>query len=95
MKKQIKRKNQKNAGRKPRNKEISQEEVLKRMGDRLRKIRKEKGYTSYEDFAYSHDISSSQYFSYEKGKNMEIATLMKILKALGTTLKEFFSEEID
>lgn len=68
---------------------------VKTMGQRLRHYRKLKGYSSYEDFAFENDISTSQYFAYEKGQNLEFETLVKILKALKVSLKEFFSEGFD
>ena len=92
MKKQVKGKNPKNAGR-TKGKAVSNE--VKQLGMRLRELRKIKGYSSYEDFAYTHDITSSQYFAYEKGKNIEFNTLVRILKAMDVSLKEFFAEGFD
>ncbi len=92
MKKQVKGKITKNAGR-IKSKTVSNE--VKQLGMRLRELRKSKGYNSYEDFAYTHDITSSQYFAYEKGKNIEFNTLVRILKALNVSLKEFFSQGFD
>ncbi len=92
MKKQATGSNQKKAGRTKAAKDKPVPVEVKQLGKRLRELRKEKGYSSYEDFAYSHDISSSQYFGYEKGQNVEFMTLVRILKALGVSLKEFFGE---
>ncbi|HTF04974.1 MAG TPA: helix-turn-helix transcriptional regulator [Bacteroidia bacterium] len=92
MKKQAKGKNTKNAGR-IKGKAVSPE--VKLLGKRLRELRKSKGYSSYEDFAYTHDMTSSQYFAYEKGQNIEFNTLVRILKAMNVSLKEFFSEGFD
>ena len=92
MKKQVKGKNLKNAGRSKPGKDKLEIIEVKHLGKRLRELRKARGYSSYEDFAYSNDMTSSQYFAYEKGKNIEFVTLVKLLKALNVSLKDFFSE---
>ena len=64
---------------------------LKKIGERLRYFRKRAGYTNSEYFAYEHNISRPQYGKYEAGANIQLNTLMKILKALNVSLEEFFS----
>lgn len=71
-------------------KESDETENLKQVGDRLKYYRKKAGYTNYEYFAYENDISRPQYGKYEAGANIQLNTLMKILKALNVTLEEFF-----
>lgn len=66
--------------------------VLKQLGDRIRKLRVEKGYTSHETFAYENDINRAQYSRYERGEDLRFSTLIKIVQALGMTMEEFFSE---
>lgn len=56
----------------------------------LEKIRKEKGYTSYENFAIEHGISRMQYWRMEKGTNFQFESLLKILDAHEISLSEFF-----
>lgn len=51
-----------------------------------------KGYTAAEYFAYEHEIARAQYALYEKGADMRITSLSKVLKAMGVTLAEFFSD---
>jgi transcriptional regulator with XRE-family HTH domain len=63
---------------------------LKKIGDRLRHFRKKAGYTNYEVFAYENKISRPQYGKYEAGANIQLDTLMRVLKALGISLEEFF-----
>lgn len=63
---------------------------LKRIGERLKYFRKKAGYANYEYFAYDHNISRPQYGKYEAGANIQLNTLIKILKALNVTLEEFF-----
>lgn len=70
----------------------TKEDVLKQTGERIRKLRIEKGYTSYEYFAYENNISRAQFGRYERGEDMRLGTLVKILNGLGMTLEEFFSE---
>ena len=69
---------------------------LMKLGQRIKQLRKEKGYTSYEKFAIQNDISRMQYWRYEKGgEDMRISSLFKIVDALGMTLDEFFAEGFD
>jgi transcriptional regulator with XRE-family HTH domain len=68
------------------------EEDLKKLGERIRSLRIKKGYSNYENFAYEHDIARAQYGKYEKGEDLRYSSLMKVIRALGITPKEFFSE---
>ena len=63
---------------------------LKKIGERLKYFRKKAGYNNYEYFAYDHNISRPQYGKYEAGTNIQLNTLIKILKAMNVTLEEFF-----
>lgn len=66
--------------------------VLEKIGERLQHLRKEKGYTSYEQFAFEHDFSRMHYWKIEKGKaNITIRTLLKLLEIHGLTIEEFFA----
>jgi len=71
---------------------FSTEEGLKRLGERIKQLRLKKGYTSYEQFAYEHNISRAQFGRYERGKDLRVSSLLKILHALNVSLEEFFSE---
>ncbi len=74
--------------------EINPEEEKKRIGIRLRYLRKSRGYTSHETFAYEHGLDRAQYGKYEAGSlNITVGTLIKILNKMKVTLPEFFSEE--
>ena len=69
---------------------------LQKFGDRLKKIRIKKGYISVEKFAFECDLSRSLYSNYENGKgNITYRNLLKVTKALGISLKDFFSESFD
>ena len=67
-----------------------EEQNLKKVGERLKHFRKKAGYTNYEYFAYENNFSRPQYGKYEAGANIQLNTLMKILKALNVSLEEFF-----
>lgn len=49
----------------------------------------------YKYFAYDHNISRAQFGRYEKGQDLRISSLIKIVNALEITLSEFFSEGFD
>jgi transcriptional regulator with XRE-family HTH domain len=68
------------------------ETVLKRIGLKLVELRKKKGYTSYETFAYDHDIPRMQYWRMENGKiNITMKSLLRLLAIHKLTLEEFIS----
>jgi transcriptional regulator with XRE-family HTH domain len=65
--------------------------ALKDIGAKLAELRKKKGYTSHESFAYDHDIPRMHYWRIENGKtNLTIRSLLKILAIHNMSLKEFF-----
>lgn len=66
-------------------------EVLK-LAQRIKSIRISKGYSNYEYFAYEHNISRAQFGRYEKGEDLRYSSLVKVVKAFGMTLEEFFKE---
>jgi len=72
--------------------DFSKEEVLKKLGKRIKELRIAKGYSSYEYFAYEHNISRAQYGRYEKGEDLRFSSLSKVITALGITMKDFFAE---
>jgi hypothetical protein len=63
--------------------------ILK-IGEKLKKMRIEKGYKSYEPFAFDNEIGRHQYWRIEKGANFTMETLLKILDVHKITLEEFF-----
>jgi transcriptional regulator with XRE-family HTH domain len=68
---------------------------LENLGDRLREVRKEKGYANYEQFAFDNELPRAQYGRYEKGQDLRFSSLVKVLKAMDISLKEFFSTGFD
>ena len=78
--------------KKPSKSKLDVDDQLKRLGDRIKKLRIQKGYTSYEYFAYEHNISRAQFGRYEQGQDLRFSSLVKVVNALGMTMEEFFSE---
>ncbi|HXU26680.1 MAG TPA: helix-turn-helix transcriptional regulator [Bacteroidia bacterium] len=79
--------------RKKSTKQLTQEDAIKKLGERLKQVRIEKGYTSYENFAFEHELGRSQIGRYERGQDdLRFSTLLKVLNALDITLTEFFGE---
>lgn len=72
--------------------ELYKKEQLKKLADRIKELRIKKGYTSYEYFAYDHNIPRAQYGRYEKGEDLKFSSLLKVLQGLDISLKEFFEE---
>jgi transcriptional regulator with XRE-family HTH domain len=74
---------------------LGKEDQLKKLGARIKKLRIAAGYSSYEYFAYEHDISRAQFGRYEQGSDMRFSSLVKIINAFGLSIPEFFSEGFD
>ena len=68
------------------------QEQLQKLANRIKDLRIKNGYTSYEYFAYDHNIPMAQYGRYEKGEDLKFSSLLKVLNGLGISLKEFFEE---
>jgi len=81
--------------KKVKKKELTTEEALKRLGERIKELRLKKGFTSYEVFAYENEISRAQFGRYEKGEDMRFTSLLRVVKALDISLEDFFSEGFD
>ena len=71
-------------------KEKSQEVLL--LAERIKQLRKERGYSSQETFAYDNDYTLSYYSRIERGEDIRFTSLVKVCKALGVNLKAMFSE---
>lgn len=75
---------------------VKEEEALKdlqkRVGLKLVELRKKKGYSSHEDFAFDHDIPRVQYWRIEKGRtNFTLKTLNRLLAIHKLSVEEFFN----
>ncbi|QPH40077.1 helix-turn-helix domain-containing protein [Pedobacter endophyticus] len=75
---------------------LTSEKELRKIGLRLKALRKSKGYTSPDKFSYENNLNRSQYGKYEAGNtNITIGTLINILNCFGVSLSEFFNEDYD
>ena len=63
--------------------------ILK-IAERLKELRQKKGYTSSETFANQFDLSRVHYWRLEKGSNLTIDSLLKIIDIHDIKLKDFF-----
>lgn len=68
---------------------------LEKLAKRIKSLRIKKGYSNYETFAYDNDLPRAQYGRYEQGQDLRYTSLIKVVKALGVTMEEFFSEGFD
>lgn len=67
------------------------EQILyKLIGKRLKELRQKAGYTSQETFAYDAELPRALYGRYEKGCNLTVSSLYKILQFHNITFEEFF-----
>lgn len=72
-----------------------QEQVLKRIGIKLKRLRIQAGYNSYETFAWDNNLNRMQYWRMEKGSyNITVRSLVKVLEIHKITIEEFFSENL-
>lgn len=60
---------------------------------KLKDLRQKGGYTSSETFAYQHDLSRVHYWRIEKGSNLTLESLLRILDIHKITLTDFFSDK--
>lgn len=66
------------------------EELLKDIGNELKRLRKEAGFSSYADFAWANGLSKTQYGRMEKGTNCTILSLYKVLAIHKLSVPQFF-----
>lgn len=72
---------------------VKQKEALIFISQRLKEVRKYRGYSNYDILAYDLGMSRAQYGTYENGANITVATLVKILEHLNVSLEDFFSSK--
>ncbi|HEY6141958.1 MAG TPA: helix-turn-helix transcriptional regulator [Flavobacterium sp.] len=68
------------------------ENNIKKVAQRIRQLRIDKGYSSYETFAFDNEINRVQYWRVESGKNITFKTFFKILEIHKITPQEFFKD---
>jgi transcriptional regulator with XRE-family HTH domain len=72
------------------NSEKNIELKINQISKKLKEIRLSKGYTSYETFAFDHNLNRVQYWRIESGSNITLKTLIKVLDIHKISLEEFF-----
>jgi transcriptional regulator with XRE-family HTH domain len=65
---------------------------LVRLGKRIRELRKQKGFKNFEHFAYEYGFSRAQFGRYEMGEDLRYSSLLRVIRALGVSMEEFFSD---
>ena len=63
---------------------------IKKVAQKIKQLRKEKGYTSFQSFAFEHELNRVQYWRVEAGENITLKTLLRILAIHNLSLEEFF-----
>jgi transcriptional regulator with XRE-family HTH domain len=72
--------------------EAALERQLKLIGNKLEELRRNKGYSSHESFAYDFELPRVQYWRMEKGKsNITIKSLLRVMEIHDLSLTEFFN----
>jgi hypothetical protein len=69
-----------------------QEKNIKKIAEKVKQLRIDKGYSSYENFAYENDLSRVQYWRLERGTNFTINYLLRVLEIHKMSLSDFFSD---
>lgn len=69
-----------------------QEKNIKKIAEKVKQLRIDKGYSSYENFAYENDLSRVQYWRLERGTNFTINYLLRVLEIHKLSLSEFFND---
>jgi transcriptional regulator with XRE-family HTH domain len=67
--------------------------IIAKIAAKLKRLRIEKGYTSYENFAMDFDLSRAYYWKVERGwQNLSMDYFLSLLKIHEISLKDFFSD---
>lgn len=73
------------------------DDFYEKLSSRIKTLRKGKGFSSAENFAYDIEISRISMGKYEAGNfsDIRMTTLLKIIDGLEMTPTEFFAEGFD
>ena len=63
---------------------------IKKVAERIKQLRIESGYSSYETFAYDKEINRVQYWRIENGGNITLKTFFKLLHIHKLSPEDFF-----
>lgn len=62
---------------------------IQKICDGIKTLRKEAGYSAYENFAFENDLSRISYGRMERGANITLVSLLRILDIHKITLSDF------
>lgn len=65
---------------------------IEAIASRIKALRIKAGYRSYQHFAIENELDPRQYFRVEKGQNLKITSLLRIINIHGISLSEFFKD---
>lgn len=68
------------------------DDEIKQLGSRIKELRKLKGYSSQETFAYDNDYTLSYFSRIEREEDIRFSSLLRICEALDIDLQTFFSK---
>ena len=68
------------------------ESKISKIAEKIKLLRKAKGFTSYETFAFEYEINRVQYWRIETGRNITLKTLLKVLSIHKISLETFFKD---
>lgn len=71
---------------------LDQNEELRKLAERLKSLRKKKGYSNMDIFAYEHGFGRAQYGRYENGQDLRYSTIVRLANCFDMSIKDFFSE---
>lgn len=72
-----------------------EDNITRKIGEvskKIKRLRKEKGFRSFEAFANEYHLDRVQYWRVESGANITFKTFFKILEIHNITPQEFFSD---
>ncbi|MGI4735857.1 MAG: hypothetical protein ACRYG7_11845 [Janthinobacterium lividum] len=64
---------------------------LQQIAQHIKQLRVAKGYSSYEAFAFDHDLPRVGYGRHEQGSNLTLKSLLRLLDIHQLSLAEFFA----
>jgi hypothetical protein len=65
---------------------------LKQIAHKIKQLRIAKGYSSYEAFAFDHDLPRVGYGRHEQGSNLTLKSLLRLLDIHQLSLADFFAD---
>ena len=65
---------------------------LKQIAQKLKQLRLDKGYSSYEAFAFDHELPRVGYGRHEQCTNLTLKSLLRLLDIHQVSLADFFAD---